>query len=85
MARRVCRADRGSLFLVAAQPSPHLWSKVAEGDVAPIRVAWGAGLAGAVAASGDGLNVADAYSDRRFDRHHDQRVRGRNCVWEVGF
>jgi adenylate cyclase len=73
MARRVCGADRGSLFLVATKPTPHLWSKVAE-EAKPITIAWNQGIAGAVAATGDALNIEDAYQDARFSRAHDDQV-----------
>jgi len=74
MARRVCGADRGSLFLVATHPKPHLWSKVAE-RAKPIKIGWNEGIAGTVAATGDALNVEDAYQDARFSRAHDDQVR----------
>ncbi len=67
-------AERCSLFLVDESRS-ELWSKVArsEGD-APleIRIPMGSGIAGAVAASGESVNVPDAYADDRFDRSVDQ-------------
>jgi signal transduction protein with GAF and PtsI domain len=50
-----------------------LWSKVAE-QAKPITIAWNQGIAGAVAATGDALNIEDAYQDARFSRAHDDQV-----------
>ncbi len=68
-------AERGTLFL-RDEKSGELWSKVAtgaEGELLEIRVAEGSGIAGAVAASGEILNIPDAYADPRFDRSVDDR------------
>lgn len=46
---------------------------VAEGAKA-IRVPVGSGIAGAVAKTGERLNIADAYQDDRFDSSHDQKT-----------
>lgn len=65
-AARVAEADRCSLFLVDRERG-ELWSKVAQGT-SEIRVPLGAGIVGAVAATGTGVRVADAYLDPRFNR-----------------
>lgn len=67
-------ADRSSLFLYDAG-SDELWSKVAQGlDSQEIRFPAGAGLAGHTARTGEALNIADAYSDPRFNRDIDRRT-----------
>ncbi|XP_037960082.1 dual 3',5'-cyclic-AMP and -GMP phosphodiesterase 11 isoform X2 [Teleopsis dalmanni] len=76
-------ADRGSLFLVQGRcnssdgPKKCLVSKLF--DVCPrstveemeqqeeVRVAWGTGIAGHVAESGEPVNIPDAYQDKRFN------------------
>ncbi len=67
---RVAEADRCTLFLVDREKG-ELWSKVAHG-AATIRIPLGAGLAGAVAASGAPVRIDDAYADPRFDREVDR-------------
>ncbi|XP_070499705.1 dual 3',5'-cyclic-AMP and -GMP phosphodiesterase 11-like isoform X3 [Chironomus tepperi] len=79
-------ADRGSLFLVqgknnAEGPKRCLVSKLF--DVCPrstmeemelrdeVKVAWGTGIAGHVAESGEPVNIPDAYEDERFNREID--------------
>jgi anti-sigma regulatory factor (Ser/Thr protein kinase) len=67
-------AERGTLFLVD-EAGEELWSKVLLEDVGPlseIRVKVGEGIAGHVAATGDVLNIPDAYADPRFNPHFDQ-------------
>ena len=59
-------ADRSTLYLVS-DDGRELWSKVLQGgEVREIRLNVGEGVAGAVAASGEVLNIADAYTDDRF-------------------
>jgi HD-GYP domain-containing protein (c-di-GMP phosphodiesterase class II) len=81
-AARVVEADRCSLFLVDRERG-ELWSKVALGT-SEIRVPLGAGIVGAVAASGASVRVADAYGDPRFNRAVDAatgyRTRNVLCV-----
>jgi putative ABC transport system ATP-binding protein len=69
-------ADRASLWLVDEQ-SGELWTKVAQdagGESVEIRIPKGAGIAGAVAASGEALNIPDVYDDPRFDPTADKRT-----------
>jgi HD-GYP domain-containing protein (c-di-GMP phosphodiesterase class II) len=64
-AARVAEADRATLFLVDRERG-ELWSKVAQG-AEEIRIPFGAGIAGAVAASGTPVRIDDAYADPRFE------------------
>lgn len=67
-------ADRGSLFLVDAERN-ELWSLIAHGLAKKeIRLPLGQGIAGAVAQTGAVVNLADAYTDPRFDRGSDERT-----------
>jgi putative ABC transport system ATP-binding protein len=82
----ILRADRSTLFLVDRERG-ELWSKVAEnegGRPLEIRVPIGAGIAGHVAATGETLNVTDAYAEPRFnpevDRRTGYRTRSVLCV-----
>lgn len=66
-------ADRGSLFLVDAARN-ELWSLVAHGlEKKEIHLPLGQGIAGAVAQTGEVVNLEDAYADPRFDRTFDER------------
>lgn len=84
-ATRVADADRGSLFLVDPDTGD-LWSKIAHGLNAgsEIRIPAGVGIAGAVAASGQTVNLPDAYADARFnplvDRETGYRTHSLLCV-----
>jgi len=82
-AAKVVEADRCSLFILDREKN-ELWSKVAHGDVAEIRFPLGSGIAGKVALTGELINIADAYSDERFNRSFDQnnhyRTRSVLCV-----
>jgi len=69
-----CEAERGTLYLVDAQRG-ELYSKILTEDsrkISEIRIKVGQGIAGYVAATGDVVNIADAYSDPRFNRKFDQ-------------
>jgi HD-GYP domain-containing protein (c-di-GMP phosphodiesterase class II) len=68
-AAKVAEADRCSIFLVDREHA-ELWSKVAHGT-GEIRISLGTGIAGAVAARGDVVRIADAYSDPRFNKQVD--------------
>jgi signal transduction histidine kinase len=57
--------DRATVFVVDADRG-ELWSRVAQGAAATIRLPLGQGIAGFVAKSGVPLNIADAYKDPRF-------------------
>jgi len=66
-------ADRGTVYILD-EDRQSLWSRVLSGDESlEIRLPVGDGLAGAVAASGETLRLADAYDDPRFNRSWDQK------------
>ncbi len=70
----VIDADRGTLYLID-EARGELWSRVlqsAEGELSEIRLKIGKGVAGYVAASGQTLNIPDAYADPRFDARFDR-------------
>jgi signal transduction histidine kinase len=59
-------ADRSTLYLFS-DDGTELWSKVTRGgEITEIRLRVGEGIAGWVAASGETVNIPDAYNDRRF-------------------
>jgi serine/threonine protein kinase len=64
-------AERGTIFL--REPgSDELVSQILEGgNIAPIRLPLGRGIAGTVARTGEIINIADAYKDKRFDSRTD--------------
>jgi len=64
-------ADRCSLFLVDKERGG-LWSMVAHGATDRIYIPEGYGIAGAVAKTGETLNIPDAYSDPRFNSSVDK-------------
>ena len=73
-ASRLLGADRSSLFVVD-EDKRELWSKVAQGlEMQEIRIPIGSGIAGTVAATGQTINIADAYSDARFNPEVDRRT-----------
>ena len=64
-------AERGTVFLLDAEKG-EIWSRVLSGEERlEIRLPVGKGLAGSVAATGETIRIADAYSDERFDRSWD--------------
>jgi adenylate cyclase len=70
----VMDADRSTIFLVD-DDKREIWSKVAQGEsLKEIRVPLGVGIAGHVAASGETVNLADAYQDSRFNPGVDRRT-----------
>jgi adenylate cyclase len=70
----VLQADRSTLFLVDRK-TREIWSKVAQGDgMVEIRVPIGRGIAGTVAATGETINIPDAYADPRFNPEVDHRT-----------
>jgi sigma-B regulation protein RsbU (phosphoserine phosphatase) len=76
--------DRGTVYVVE-QEKQELWSRVLKGDRRiNIRLPMGSGIAGYVAATGDTLNIADAYLDPRFnpeiDRQTGYRTRSILCM-----
>jgi adenylate cyclase len=73
-ASRLLSADRSSLFVVDEERG-ELWSKIAQGlEVREIRIPIGQGIAGQVAATGERVNIADAYTDARFNQDVDRRT-----------
>jgi sigma-B regulation protein RsbU (phosphoserine phosphatase) len=64
-------ADRASLFLVDAHGG-ELVTRIAQG-ADEIRLPFGRGIAGTVAATGTLINIASAYDDPRFDSENDVR------------
>jgi HD-GYP domain-containing protein (c-di-GMP phosphodiesterase class II) len=69
-ASRVVEADRSSIFIMNPERT-ELWSRVAQGATGEIRVPVGSGIAGAVAKTGEVVNIRDAYADPRFNRSFD--------------
>lgn len=67
-------ADRSTLYLFS-EDGKELWSKVVQagGEVLEIRLRVGEGIAGWVAASGETVNIPDAYNDKRFQPAVDLR------------
>jgi len=71
-ATKLLDAERSTLF-VYDPGKDELWSKVAEGtEQRQIRIPANAGIAGAAFASGDVLNISDAYTDPRFNQEIDR-------------
>ena len=73
-ALRIVDGDRGTVYLIDWSKQ-ELWSRVltrGEG-LFDIRLPMGKGIAGYVAATGDTLNIRDAYYDPRFDPEFDRR------------
>jgi signal transduction protein with GAF and PtsI domain len=68
---RATDADRCSVFLVDVQKG-ELRSAVAQRIAAEIRLPIGQGLAGHAAATGETINVPDAYADPRFHQEVDR-------------
>jgi K+-sensing histidine kinase KdpD len=75
-------AERSTIYVVDPETSD-LWSRVAQGqEEVEIRLPLGTGIAGWVAKRGEVLNIADAYSDERFDATWDATTgyRTRSCL-----
>lgn len=72
-ATKLMRAERASLFLLDREKS-QLWSKVALGSHEILRFDARAGIAGAVALTGQTINVEDAHQDPRFYKEIDLRT-----------
>jgi sigma-B regulation protein RsbU (phosphoserine phosphatase) len=74
--------DRGTVYLVDHERQ-ELWSRVLKGN-SEIRLPVGSGISGYVAATGDTLNIPDAYFDTRFnpeiDRKSGYRTRSILCM-----
>src|SRR3989338_2479663 len=70
--KAILACDRCSVFILDRQTN-ELWSKVALGmQHTEIRVPFGKGIVGHVAASGVTLNIKDAYQDQRFTHDIDK-------------
>jgi HD-GYP domain-containing protein (c-di-GMP phosphodiesterase class II) len=70
---KLLEADRATIFIVDREKN-ELWSRVALGaGVGEIRLAIGVGIAGTVAATGETINIPDAYADPRFNPEPDKR------------
>ena len=69
---KIIHADRASLFL-KDKDEPVLTSVVAQGvDGQPLRFETGRGIAGYAFATGETVNIPDAYADERFNRSIDE-------------
>lgn len=67
-------ADRGTIYLMDEERG-ELWSKVLLEEIGPlseIRVKVGEGISGHVAATGEVVNIPDAYADPRFNPDFDK-------------
>jgi adenylate cyclase len=81
---QILEADRTTIFLVDEEKE-QLWSKIAQGEseeTLEIRVPLNTGIAGYVAASGECLNIPDAYSHPLFNQEIDRQTgyRTRNIL-----
>jgi sigma-B regulation protein RsbU (phosphoserine phosphatase) len=73
IAREQLGVERGTLFFVD-EAKGEIWARIpTEGEVSEIRLPIGKGIAGTVAATGETVLVADAWSDPRFDPSTDRR------------
>ncbi len=71
---RIIDADSGTVYLIDVKKN-ELWSKVLEAsEPITIRLPLGKGIAGYVAATGDILNIPDAYLDARFNPEVDRKT-----------
>ena len=74
VARNELDVERGTLYFVDAERK-EIWTKIAGNlDGGEIRLPFGQGLAGTVAATGEPVILHDAYADPRFDRSTDLRT-----------
>jgi sigma-B regulation protein RsbU (phosphoserine phosphatase) len=83
-ALRLVNGDRGTVYLLDDKRQ-ELWSRVVTGSQRlEIRLPYGKGIAGYVAATGDTLNIPDAYLDPRFnpdvDRHSGYHTQSMLCM-----
>lgn len=65
-------AERATVYLVD-RPKNELYARLAQRIQGEIRLPLGQGIAGAVAKTGETVNVMDAYADPRFDPATDKR------------
>lgn len=77
MSLEIVECERGTVYLVDEQAG-ELWTKVTRefqgGGRVEIRLPIGKGIAGYVAATGDTINIPDAYMDPRFNPEFDKRT-----------
>jgi serine phosphatase RsbU (regulator of sigma subunit)/CRP-like cAMP-binding protein len=74
IALKMVGGDRGTVYLVDSRKE-ELWSIILRGHTqVTIRLPFGRGIAGYVAASGDTLNIPDAYLDPRFNPDVDRQT-----------
>ncbi|MEZ4700535.1 MAG: GAF domain-containing sensor histidine kinase [Rhodothermales bacterium] len=67
-------ADRSTLYILSDDRTS-LWSRLAQGDEAmKIQLKVGEGIAGWVVATGETLNIPDAYNDARFQPAFDKKT-----------
>jgi GAF domain-containing protein len=71
-AKNLVNADRSSLFIVDDSRT-HLVSRIADGT-SRILIPFSQGLAGAVATTGEVINIADVYEDPRFNASVDKNI-----------
>ncbi|MBN2383505.1 protein kinase [bacterium] len=79
---REVNADRATLFIIDPKRQV-LWSKISAGEKnMQIEIPLGKGIAGQVAQTGEVINIADAYSDPRFNQDIDKKTgyRTRNML-----
>jgi len=70
----VVDGDRGTVYLID-ETKQELWSKVMKGnELVRIELPMGKGIAGYVAATGDTLNITNAYLDPRFNPDVDKKT-----------
>jgi putative methionine-R-sulfoxide reductase with GAF domain len=73
-ATRIADCERGTVYLIDRDRG-EFWSRVKHGEeVDEIRLPVGKGIAGSVAATGDVVNITDAYGDPRSDGGWDGRT-----------
>ena len=67
-------ADRSTLYLIDNRKG-EIWSKIAlKSEIKEIRLKIGVGISGHVAATGEVINIPDAYQDSRFDPTTDKKT-----------
>jgi sigma-B regulation protein RsbU (phosphoserine phosphatase) len=74
LATKNLNADRGTIYLIDYERK-ELWSRVLKGkELVEIRLPLGTGIAGAVAETGETVNLEDAWKDKRFFSAFDVRT-----------
>ena len=77
IALEIVDGDRGTVYILD-EASQELWTRVAKGldglSRVTIRLPLGKGIAGYVAATGDAINIPDAYLDPRFNPDYDRQT-----------